>query len=101
MGLVGGERVEGAGHADGTTGTDGLGHRLPVPPGGSPLAIGGKEQRGSEVPACGVSLPDPGPKLEIPGLLPVLWQAVPGVWWSTSPAGPDPGHPGHATFQLR
>jgi hypothetical protein len=42
--LAGGERVECARHPDGTTRTDGLGCRLPVTPGGRPLAIRRKEQ---------------------------------------------------------
>ena len=38
---------------------------------------------------------------EMPDRLQTLWRVVPGIeWWSTSTAGPDPGHPDRATFQL-
>jgi hypothetical protein len=79
MGLMGGERVERAGHLDGTPGTDRLGRRLPSTPGGRPLAIGRKEQRAPEVPARGVTLPGPRPGPAIPGSLQARWRDVAGV----------------------
>jgi hypothetical protein len=99
MGLVGGERVERAGHPDGTPCTDRLGGRLPPPPGRHPLAIRRKEQRTPEVPARGVTPPGPRPGPAIPGPLQALSRALPDVWWwSTPPARRTSGRPGHANL---
>lgn len=98
MGLVGGERVERAGHLDGTPRTDRLGRGLPSTAGGRRLAIGRKEQRAPEVPACGVTPPGPRPGPAIPGSLQARWRDVAGVWWSAPPAGRTSGCPGHANL---
>ena len=98
MGLVGGEGVERAGHLDGTPGTDRLGRGLPSTPSGHRLAIGRKEQRAPEVPACGVTPPGPRPGPAIPGSLQARWRDVAGAWWSAPPAGRTSGCPGHANL---
>ena len=98
MGLVGGERVERAGHLDGTPRTDRLGLGLPSTARGHRLAIGRKEQRAPEVPARGVTPPGPRPGPAIPGSLQARWRDVAGVWWSAPPAGRTSGCPGHANL---
>ena len=98
MGLMGGERVERAGHLDGTPGTDRLGRGLPSTAGGRRLAIGRKEQRAPEVPARGVTPPGPRPGPAIPGSLQARWRDVAGVWWSAPPAGRTSGCSGHANL---